>query len=98
FRTRGSGISSDTESTIVPQILAEIDGVEGLSNVIVVGATNVKDLIDPGLLRPGRLDIKIKIDRPDKDGAYDIFRKYLNTDLPIKGSVVTLIKGVVEAM
>jgi proteasome-associated ATPase len=98
FRTRGSGISSDTESTIVPQILAEIDGVEGLSNVIVVGATNREDLIDPGLLRPGRLDIKIKIERPDKDGAYDIFRKYLNTDLPIKGSLATLITGVVEAM
>ena len=98
FRTRGSGVSSDVESTIVPQILAEIDGVEGLSNVIVVGATNREDLIDPGLLRPGRLDIKIKIDRPDKDGAVDIFRKYLSTDLPIKGSLSTLITDAVEAM
>jgi proteasome-associated ATPase len=98
FRTRGSGISSDTESTIVPQILAEIDGVEGLSNVIVVGATNREDLIDPGLLRPGRLDIKIKVERPDKDGAIEIFKKYLNTDLPIKGSLPTLINNVVDAM
>jgi proteasome-associated ATPase len=83
FRTRGSGISSDVETTIVPQLLAEIDGVEHLKNVIVIGASNRQDLIDPAILRPGRLDVKIKIDRPDKMGAVDIFNKYLTTELPI---------------
>ena len=82
FRTRGSGISSDMESTIVPQFLSEIDGVERLNNVIVIGASNRQDLIDPAVLRPGRLDVKIKIDRPDKAAAKDIFSKYLTTDLP----------------
>jgi proteasome-associated ATPase len=83
FRTRGSGISSDVETTIVPQLLAEIDGVESLKNVIVVGATNRQDLIDPAILRPGRLDVKIKIERPDRSAAMDIFNKYLTGDLPI---------------
>ena len=83
FRTRGSGISSDMESTIVPQFLAEIDGVERLRNVIVIGATNRQDLIDPAVLRPGRLDVKIKVDRPDEAAAAAIFEKYLTTDLPI---------------
>ncbi len=83
FRTRGSGISSDVETTIVPQLLAEIDGVEGLKNVIVVGASNRQDLIDPAILRPGRLDVKIKIDRPDKTAAADILGKYLTADVPI---------------
>ncbi len=82
FRTRGSGISSDIESTIVPQFLSEIDGVERLRNVIVIGASNRQDLIDPAVLRPGRLDVKIKIDRPDKTAAKDIFSKYLASDLP----------------
>ena len=86
FRTRGTGISSDVETTIVPQLLAEIDGVEGLKNVIVIGASNRQDLIDPALLRPGRLDVKIKIERPDRIGAAEIFRKYLTTDLPIAES------------
>jgi proteasome-associated ATPase len=83
FRTRGSGISSDMESTIVPQLLAEIDGVEGLRNVIVIGATNREDLIDPAILRPGRLDVKIKIERPDRRSAAQIFARYLTTDLPL---------------
>jgi proteasome-associated ATPase len=82
FRTRGSGISSDIESTIVPQFLSEIDGVERLRNVIVIGASNRQDLIDPAVLRPGRLDVKIKIDRPDKNAARDIFSKYVTADLP----------------
>jgi proteasome-associated ATPase len=88
FRTRGSGISSDIESTIVPQLLAEIDGVESLKNVIVVGASNREDLIDPAILRPGRLDVKIKIERPDERSAADIFAKYLTSDLPIASSEV----------
>ncbi|CAN5822270.1 proteasome ATPase [soil metagenome] len=83
FRTRGSGISSDMESTIVPQLLAEIDGVEGLRNVIVIGATNREDLIDPAILRPGRLDVKIKIERPDSDAATQIFARYLTDEIPI---------------
>ena len=82
FRTRGSGISSDIESTIVPQFLAEIDGVERLKNVIVIGASNRQDLIDPAVLRTGRLDVKVKIPRPNKQGARDIFAKYLTDDLP----------------
>jgi proteasome-associated ATPase len=82
FRTRGTGISSDTESTIVPQFLAEIDGLERLRNVIVIGASNRQDLLDPAIMRPGRLDIKIKIERPDEEGAKDIFRKYLTPSLP----------------
>ena len=82
FRTRGTGISSDVESTIVPQFLSEIDGVERLKNVIVIGASNRQDLIDPAILRAGRLDIKIKIERPDKTSARDIFSKYLTADLP----------------
>ena len=83
FRTRGSGISSDMESTVVPQLLAEIDGVEGLRNVIVIGASNREDLIDPAILRPGRLDVKIKIHRPDEAAASAIFTTYLTQDLPI---------------
>jgi proteasome-associated ATPase len=83
FRTRGSGVSSDVESTIVPQLLSEIDGVEGLENVIVIGASNREDMIDPAILRPGRLDVKIKIERPDAEAARDIFSKYLKADLPI---------------
>ncbi|MFI9389147.1 proteasome ATPase [Kutzneria sp. NPDC052558] len=83
FRTRGSGVSSDVETTIVPQLLAEIDGVEGLENVIVIGASNREDMIDPAILRPGRLDVKIKIERPDAEAAKDIFSKYLNETLPI---------------
>jgi proteasome-associated ATPase len=83
FRTRGTGISSDMESTIVPQLLAEIDGVESLKNVIVIGASNREDLIDPAILRPGRLDVKIKIDRPGEEAAAQIFRQYLTTELPL---------------
>src|SRR5918995_3851219 len=83
FRTRGTGISSDVESTIVPQLLSELDGVETLKNVIVIGASNREDLIDPAILRPGRLDVKIKIERPDANQARDIMRKYLNPNVPI---------------
>jgi proteasome-associated ATPase len=83
FRTRGTGISSDIESTIVPQLLSEIDGVESLKNVIVIGASNREDLIDPAILRPGRLDVKIKIERPDEQSAKQIFGRYLTPDLPI---------------
>ncbi len=93
FRTRGSGISSDMESTIVPQFLAEIDGVEGLQNVIVVGASNRQDLIDPAVLRPGRFDVKIKIDRPTREAAVDIFSKYLISDLPLADEEVALHTG-----
>jgi proteasome-associated ATPase len=82
FRTRGSGVSSDVENTIVPQLLSEIDGVEGLENVIVIGASNREDMIDPAILRPGRLDVKIKIERPDAEAAKDIFSKYVTKDLP----------------
>jgi proteasome-associated ATPase len=83
FRTRGSGVSSDVENTIVPQLLSEIDGVEGLENVIVIGASNREDMIDPAILRPGRLDVKIKIERPDAESARDIFSKYLTSRLPL---------------
>ena len=83
FRTRGSGVSSDVENTIVPQLLSEIDGVEGLENVIVIGASNREDMIDPAILRPGRLDVKIKIERPDAESARDIFSKYLLAELPL---------------
>ena len=83
FRTRGSGVSSDVENTIVPQLLSEIDGVEGLENVIVIGASNREDMIDPAILRPGRLDVKIKIERPDAESARDIFSKYLTAELPL---------------
>ena len=108
FRTRGTGISSDVETTIVPQLLAEIDGVEGLKNVIVIGASNRQDLIDPAILRPGRLDVKIKIERPDRTSAAEIFAKYLTTDIPFaesetRGSDVptaisSMIATTVEAM
>ena len=80
FRTRGSGVSSDVENTIVPQLLSEIDGVETLENVLVIGASNREDMIDPAILRPGRLDVKIKIERPDAESARDIFSKYLIAD------------------
>jgi proteasome-associated ATPase len=86
FRTRGSGVSSDVETTIVPQLLSEIDGVERLENVIVIGASNREDMIDPAILRPGRLDVKIKIERPDAESARDIFSKYLTSDLPLHES------------
>lgn len=83
FRTRGTGVSSDVETTVVPQLLSEIDGVEGLENVIVIGASNREDMIDPAILRPGRLDVKIKIERPDAESAIDIFSKYLTVGLPV---------------
>ena len=83
FRTRGSGVSSDVENTIVPQLLSEIDGVETLENVLVIGASNREDMIDPAILRPGRLDVKIKIERPDAESARDIFSKYLTANLPL---------------
>ena len=83
FRTRGSGVSSDVENTIVPQLLSEIDGVEGLENVIIIGASNREDMIDPAILRPGRLDVKIKIERPDAESARSIFTKYLTPSVPL---------------
>ncbi|WP_214110049.1 proteasome ATPase [Acrocarpospora catenulata] len=110
FRTRGSGVSSDVENTIVPQLLSEIDGVEGLENVIVIGASNREDMIDPAILRPGRLDVKIKIERPDAEAAKDIFSKYLISDLPLhgddlaehggsrEGTIAEMIQRVVERM
>jgi proteasome-associated ATPase len=93
FRTRGTGISSDMESTIVPQLLAEIDGVEALKNVIVIGASNREDLIDPAILRPGRLDVKIKIERPNEEAAAAIFQRYLTADLPLDPNEVTDLGG-----
>ncbi len=100
FRTRGSGISSDMESTIVPQLLAEIDGVEGLRNVIVIGATNREDLIDPAILRPGRLDVKIKIERPNADAARSIFAQYLTDEIPIDptSSIAHMLDATVAEM
>jgi proteasome-associated ATPase len=100
FRTRGSGISSDMESTIVPQLLAEIDGVEGLRNVIVIGATNREDLIDPAILRPGRLDVKIKIERPSEMAARQIFAQYLTDEIPIDpvASVPDMIEATAREM
>nr|WP_240615766.1 proteasome ATPase [Nakamurella deserti] len=110
FRTRGSGVSSDVETTIVPQLLSEIDGVEGLENVIVIGASNREDMIDPAILRPGRLDVKIKIERPDAESARDIFSKYLTAELPInaedlaefggdrQGTIQAMIQTTVERM
>ncbi|MGH9069178.1 MAG: AAA family ATPase, partial [Acidimicrobiales bacterium] len=93
FRTRGTGISSDMESTIVPQLLAEIDGVETLRNVIVIGASNREDLIDPAILRPGRLDVKIKIERPDQQAATAIFGRYLRAELPLDEGEVAGLGG-----
>ena len=96
FRTRGTGISSDVESTIVPQLLSELDGVETLKNVIVIGASNREDLIDPAILRPGRLDVKIKIERPDAGQAADIMAKYLNPTVPIHPEDVARASGDVK--
>jgi proteasome-associated ATPase len=110
FRTRGSGVSSDVENTIVPQLLSEIDGVETLENVLVIGASNREDMIDPAILRPGRLDVKIKIERPDAESARDIFSKYLTADLPLHADdlaefgddrdacVAAMIRATVERM
>jgi len=110
FRTRGTGVSSDVETTVVPQLLSEIDGVEGLENVIVIGASNREDMIDPAILRPGRLDVKIKIERPDAEAAQDIFSKYLTEELPVhaddlaefggdrKSCITAMIQRVVERM
>ncbi len=97
FRTRGSGVSSDVENTIVPQLLSEIDGVEGLENVIVIGASNREDMIDPAILRPGRLDVKIKIERPDAESARDIFSKYLTPNLPLHADDLAEFSGDREA-
>ncbi|VEG56098.1 vesicle-fusing ATPase [Mycolicibacterium aurum] len=93
FRTRGTGVSSDVETTVVPQLLSEIDGVEGLENVIVIGASNREDMIDPAILRPGRLDVKIKIERPDAESAQDIFSKYLTEALPINEDDLSEFSG-----
>jgi proteasome-associated ATPase len=98
FRTRGSGVSSDMESTVVPTILSQIDGVEELSNVIVIGASNREDLIDPALLRPGRLDIKIRIDRPDQDAAHDIMGLYLTSDLPLADNLKVMLDDTIALM
>ena len=110
FRTRGSGVSSDVENTIVPQLLSEIDGVEALENVLVIGASNREDMIDPAILRPGRLDVKIKIERPDAESARDIFSKYLTSRLPLhsedlaefgedrEATVNAMIRATVERM
>ncbi|KAA1415879.1 proteasome ATPase [Nocardioides humilatus] len=110
FRTRGSGVSSDVENTIVPQLLSEIDGVELLENVLVIGASNREDMIDPAILRPGRLDVKIKIERPDAESARDIFSKYLTSNLPLhaedlaefagdrQATVAGMIRAAVERM
>ncbi len=98
FRTRGSGISSDVESTIVPQLLSELDGVESLKNVIVIGASNREDLIDPAILRPGRLDVKIKINRPDPVAAREIFKIYLSRDVPIDPETLAAKGGDREAV
>lgn len=110
FRTRGTGISSDVETTIVPQLLSEIDGVERLDNVIVIGASNREDMIDPAILRPGRLDVKVKVQRPDAEAAADIFAKYVTADLPfhahdlaanggdLRATVDAMIQRTVEAM
>jgi proteasome-associated ATPase len=110
FRTRGSGVSSDVENTIVPQLLSEIDGVEGLENVLVIGASNREDMIDPAILRPGRLDVKIKIERPDAESARDIFSKYIKAELPLhaddlkenddnrQATVLAMIQRTVERM
>jgi proteasome-associated ATPase len=97
FRTRGSGVSSDVENTIVPQLLSEIDGVEGLENVIVIGASNREDMIDPAILRPGRLDVKIKIERPDAEAARDIFTKYVLKELPLHPDDVKANEGSPQA-
>ena len=97
FRTRGSGVSSDVETTIVPQLLAEIDGVERLDNVIVIGASNREDMIDPAILRPGRLDVKVKIHRPDAESARDIFSKYLTPGLPLHADDLAENGGSAEA-
>jgi proteasome-associated ATPase len=97
FRTRGSGVSSDVENTIVPQLLSEIDGVEGLENVIVIGASNREDMIDPAILRPGRLDVKIKIERPDAEAAREIFSKYVVSGLPLHPDDVAEHGGSAEA-
>ncbi|MFC7623906.1 proteasome ATPase [Microlunatus sp. GCM10028923] len=93
FRTRGSGVSSDVENTIVPQLLSEIDGVEGLDNVIIIGASNREDMIDPAILRPGRLDVKIKIERPDAEAAREIFSKYLTPSLPLHADDLAEFEG-----
>ena len=102
FRTRGTGVSSDVETTVVPQLLSEIDGVEGLENVIVIGASNREDMIDPAILRPGRLDVKIKIERPDAESAQDIFSKYLVETLPVHADDITEFerrpRGCIKAM
>jgi proteasome-associated ATPase len=102
FRTRGSGVSSDVENTIVPQLLSEIDGVEGMDNVIIIGASNREDMIDPAILRPGRLDVKIKIERPDAEAARDIFSKFLTPTLPLHDEDLKEFEGdrvaCVEAM
>ena len=98
FRVRGSGVSSDMESTIVPQFLAELDGLEALENVVVIGATNREDLIDPAVLRPGRLDRKIRITRPDKKAAKEIFSKYLTAELPIEPRHLETLGGAREAV
>lgn len=96
FRARGTGVSSDMESTIVPQLLAELDGVEGLTNVIVIGATNREDLIDPAILRPGRLDVKIKIDRPNKESARHIMSMYIDSETPIAQTEIESAGGSIE--
>nr|WP_218624345.1 MULTISPECIES: proteasome ATPase [unclassified Nesterenkonia] len=88
FRTRGSGVSSDVETTIVPQLLAEIDGVESLENVIVIGASNREDMIDPAILRPGRLDVKIRVQRPGRAGAAEILGIHLGGAVPLHAELL----------
>lgn len=96
FRTRGSGVSSDMETTVVPQLLTELDGVESLSNVIIIGATNREGLIDPAILRPGRLDVKIRVERPDKQAARDVFARHLKQNIPTAEPIDSLINNAVD--
>ena len=97
FRTRGTGVSSDVETMIVPQVLAEIDGVESLRNVVIIGASNREDMIDPAILRPGRLDVKIRINRPDAAAAEEILARHLTADLPLDPAELTAHGGDREA-
>src|SRR5467141_3568043 len=85
--TRRASRHSNILSTLVPMFCSEMDGIDSLNDVVIILASNRADLIDPAILRPGRIDRKIKVNRPNREGAREVYRIYLTPDLPYDGAL-----------
>ena len=93
---QASRIGNNILSTLVPMFCTEMDGLEALNNVVVIIASNRADLIDPAILRPGRIDRKIRVRRPDKEAAREIYKIYLNEELPLAEARDNLVNAIVD--